>query len=233
MIRKPKFSLKAGIDPHRALLFLLLSILMAILIGGIMELVLVTPGLEPMVLAAKEPGGAINPVTAVLLIFRDYDTLLELTVLLLALIGVWSLGEVPPPHPTSPPDPILLDFLRLVIPLIILASLYLVWAGGSTAGGAFQGGAMLGTIGVLLILTNLYEILLPLRIWLRLAVVLGIAIFLTVAIIPLVTGGPFLETPPEWMKTKILWLEFPAALSIGVILAALFAGGRPRKGKKP
>lgn len=222
-----------GIDPYRALLFSLLSILMAILVGGIMELAPVTPGLEPMVLAAKEPGGAINPVTAVLLIFRDYDTLLELTVLLLALIGVWSLGEAFLPPPKKPSDPILLDFLRLVIPLITLASLYLVWAGGSAAGGAFQGGALLGTIGVLLILSNLHEILFPLRIWLRFAAALGIAIFLTVAILPLVAGGPLLETPPEWMKTKILWLEFPAALSIGVILAALFAGGRPRKGKKP
>src|SRR5690606_22963007 len=99
----------------------------------------------------------------------------------------------------------------------------------SAAGGAFQGGAMLGTIGALFRLSNLSEISLPSEIWLRLAAALGIAIFLTAAMIPLVGGDVLLAVSPQWMKTKILWLEFPAALSIGVILAALFASGRPRR----
>jgi hypothetical protein len=37
--------------------------------------------------------GVKNPVTAVLLNFRDYDTLLELTVLLLALLGANALSK--------------------------------------------------------------------------------------------------------------------------------------------
>ncbi|ADJ28106.1 MnhB domain-containing protein [Nitrosococcus watsonii] len=220
------------IDPYRAVLLSLLLVLMAILIWGVMDLAPIATGLGPMVFAAKEPGkepgGEISPVTAVLLLFRDYDTLLELAVLLLALVGVWSFGEAPPPSPSSP-DPILLDFLRLVLPLMALAFFYLVWAGGSAAGGAFQGGAMLGTIGALFRLSNLSGIPLPPEIWLRLAAALGIAIFLTAAMIPLVGGDLLLAVSPQWMKTKILWLEFPAALSIGVILAALFAGGQPHR----
>ena len=39
-----------------------------------------------------ETSGVRNPVTAVLLNFRGYDTLLEMGVLLVALLGVWSLG---------------------------------------------------------------------------------------------------------------------------------------------
>ncbi|ABA57783.1 conserved hypothetical protein [Nitrosococcus oceani ATCC 19707] len=226
---KSRLATTTMIDPYRIVLLSLLLVLMAILIRGVMDLAPIATGLGPMVFAAKEPGGEISPVTAVLLLFRDYDTLLELAVLLLALIGVWSFGEAPPPPSPSPPGPILLDFLRLVLPLMALAFFYLVWAGGSAAGGAFQGGAMLGTIGALFRLSNLSEIPLPPEIWLRLAAALGIAIFLTVAMIPLVGGDLLLAVSPQWMKTKILWLEFPAALSIGVILAALFAGGQPRR----
>ncbi len=35
--------------------------------------------------------GVTHPVTAVLLNFRGYDTLLEVAVLLIALVGTWSL----------------------------------------------------------------------------------------------------------------------------------------------
>lgn len=226
-------STEAEILFYRGLLLSLLLSLVAILIRASMELAPAASGLGPMVLAATEPGGTISPVTAALLIFRDYDTLLELTVLLLALIGAWSLGKLPPRHPAKPLDPILLDFLRLLLPLILLISLYLVWAGGSAAGGAFQGGAMLSTIGILLILSNRRGIVLSLGMWLRLAATLGLIVFLIAGITPIIMGHPFLAASPEWMKAKILWLEFPAALSIGIILTALFAGGQPLNSKKP
>ena len=51
--------------------------------------------LNGMVEANLQASGVHNPVTAVLLNFRGYDTLLEMAVLLLALIGVWSLGASP------------------------------------------------------------------------------------------------------------------------------------------
>jgi multisubunit Na+/H+ antiporter MnhB subunit len=231
MARNPSSPPTISRAPYRAMLLLLLLAFMGALIWAITDLAPLTPGLEPLVASAKEPGGVAHSVTAVLLIFRDYDTLLELTVLLLVLVGVWSLGEFSLPPDRFPPHPILLDFVRLVTPLIILSSLYLVWAGGTAAGGAFQGGAMLGTIGILLMLTNVRSVLFSSGIWPRLTATLGTAIFLSVALIPLLTNGTLLETPPEWMKTKILVLEFPATLSIGMILAALFAGGRAPKDK--
>ena len=52
-------------------------------------------GLSAQVAANLQTSGVSNPVTAVLLNFRGYDTLLEMVVLLLALLGVWSLEGRP------------------------------------------------------------------------------------------------------------------------------------------
>jgi hypothetical protein len=50
-------------------------------------------GLRRDVTEALPRSGVENPVTAVLLNFRAWDTLLESVVLLAALIGVWSLAR--------------------------------------------------------------------------------------------------------------------------------------------
>ncbi|WP_219927905.1 hydrogenase subunit MbhD domain-containing protein, partial [Aeromonas sp. HMWF014] len=50
------------------------------------------PTLAHAVVANIDATGVGNPITAVLLAFRSLDTLLEAIVLLLALIGVWSLA---------------------------------------------------------------------------------------------------------------------------------------------
>ena len=60
-------------------------------------------GLSAQVAANLETSGVSNPVTAVLLNFRGYDTLLEMVVLLLALLGVWSLGGAG--HPVASVGP--------------------------------------------------------------------------------------------------------------------------------
>jgi multisubunit Na+/H+ antiporter MnhB subunit len=101
--------------------------------------------------------GVAHPITAVLLNFRSYDTLLEIGVLLLAAICVWSLGlrryrrerEVSPNA-----APILYGLVRLVVPVMVLVSGYLLYAGSSQPGGAFQAGAVLASAGVLLLLTD-------------------------------------------------------------------------------
>ena len=50
------------------------------------------PTLAPAAAASLPATGLGNPVTAVLLAFRAFDTFLEKVVLLLALVGVWSLA---------------------------------------------------------------------------------------------------------------------------------------------
>ena len=57
----------------------------------------VTPGRDvpALIAGALDVSGVSHPVTAVLLNFRGYDTLLELVVLLIALAGVRCLAPLP------------------------------------------------------------------------------------------------------------------------------------------
>ncbi|MBB1428114.1 sodium:proton antiporter [Shewanella sp. SG44-2] len=171
--------------------------------------------------------GAHNPVSAVLLNFRGYDTLLEMGVLLAAILGVWSLDEMPT-YRGSAPDQILDIMSRQLIPVFILVAGYLVWAGADAPGGAFQAGALLGAAGVLLRLcgwrvNNRYSGL-PLRVLL----VLGLAMFVMVGTGALLIGSEFLRYPPTVASELMLIIESAATLSIGATLAALFLGGRPK-----
>ena len=171
--------------------------------------------------------GAHNPVSAVLLNFRGYDTLLEMGVLLAALLGVWSLDEMPT-YRGSAPDQILDIMSRQLIPVFILVAGYLVWAGADAPGGAFQAGALLGAAGVLLRLcgwrvNNRYSGF-PLRVLL----VLGLGMFVMVGTGALLIGSEFLRYPPTVASKLMLIIESAATLSIGATLAAIFLGGRPK-----
>src|SRR5690606_12403347 len=83
---------RAGIRSWRSMLAALLVAPIAVILG---HAVLWAPGqldeLRPRVQAALEATGVEHDATAVLLSFRAYDTLLELGVLLLAVIGAWGL----------------------------------------------------------------------------------------------------------------------------------------------
>ena len=73
-------------------------------------------GVRELVMEELSASGVSNPVTAVLLNFRGYDTLLEMAVLLVAVVGAWSLGPIPRSElPLSAPGRILLGMVRLCI----------------------------------------------------------------------------------------------------------------------
>lgn len=210
----------------RAFVALLLLVPLFGLGAVVLELWIPTPGLVEVVDARLDESGVAHPVTAVLLNFRGYDTLLELAVLLLALIGVWSLA--PAPHlGNAEPEPALAALSRLLAPLMILVAAYLVWVGAHAPGGAFQAGSVLGAAGVLLHLSGWQ--LSPRAIsWpLRLVLVLGVAVFALIGLAVMGFGQPLLGYPAGWAKPAILTIELAATLSIGAILAALFIGGRP------
>lgn len=183
-------------------------------------------GLGTEVSANLAASGVSNPVTAVLLNFRAYDTLLEVHVLLLALLGVWSLGELPATR-VAPAGPVLDTLTRILIPILFLMATYLLWAGSHAPGGAFQAGAMLGAVGVLLLLTGwrLHPGLTQLPV--RLALWAGPGLFLLTALVTILAGRSLLEYPPEIAGGVIFLLEAVATISIGVTLAALFLGVRP------
>ncbi len=193
---------------------------------AILSLPSFAPGLSAEVNANIETSGVSNPVTAVLLNYRGYDTLLEMIVLLVALLGVWSLDNQAP-HAETTTGPVLDYLSRLLTPVLFLVAAYLLWVGAHAPGGAFQAGAVLGAAGVLLILAGWR---LPGRLAslpLRILLITGPGTFVTVTVLTLLFEGSLLKYPPEQAGILILILEATATLSIGATLAALFLGGRP------
>ncbi|MGB5397443.1 MAG: MnhB domain-containing protein, partial [Gammaproteobacteria bacterium] len=174
-----------------------------------------------------ELSGVSNPVTAVLLNFRSYDTLLEIIVLLVALLGAWSLrGDIVSTELTA--NPVLDTLSRLLVPVFILVSAYLLWVGAHAPGGAFQAGSVLGAAGVMLLLAGwrLHPRMQGLP--LRLVLVAGPAVFVAVAVVTLLIEHQLLHYPRQHAGALILLLEASATFSIGATLAALFMGGDPR-----
>lgn len=110
------------------------------------------------VAAKLEASGVRHPVTAVLLNFRGYDTLLEIAVLLLALLGVLAASDSERStglRLSAAPLPLLQAMVRVLAPLMVLMAGYLLWAGAHRPGGAFQAGAVLAAAVVLLYLAGL------------------------------------------------------------------------------
>jgi multisubunit Na+/H+ antiporter MnhB subunit len=150
-----------------------------------------------------------------------------MAVLLLALLGVWSLGGLPSLRPEPAPGPVLDTLKRLLVPELVVVAAYLLWAGAHAPGGAFQAGAVLGAAGVLLLLAGWR---LPQRAAgypLRAALVAGFVVFLAVAVLPLPGGRHLLEYNPNHAGVLILIIETLATISIGVTLAVLFFGADP------
>ncbi len=215
------------LDGFQRLLLLLVICLTTLLGTIILTIPENTPGLAGAVARLQERSGVESPVTAVLLNFRGYDTLLEVMVLLLAVIGVWSLAKAPFPQQVTDISPVQMGVVRLLAPLMCLVAAYLIWQGSHLAGGAFQGGAILGAAGVLMLVTELPWLrgipALPLRIGL----VLGPLLFVGVALSCLFLTGNLLGYPEGTAGWLILLIEAACAISVGLTLTSLFAGGRP------
>jgi len=200
----------------------------ALLVWAVMSIA-PSEGLAPQVAAVLPRAGADNPVTAVLLNLRAWDTLLESVVLLAALIGLWPLAQggawqepAGPAHHASPQG-VMAGFGRLLPPVALMVGVYLVWAGSSQPGGAFQGGTVLAAAGVLCVMAGLVRapgMAAPL--W-RLALVAGPALFLALGLAGLAVGG-FLVLPPAMAKGLILTIEVFLTLSIAVTLALMVLG---------
>jgi multisubunit Na+/H+ antiporter MnhB subunit len=184
------------------------------------------PGLLEPVRQRLPDSGVHNAVTAVLLNFRGYDTLLEVSVLLLAVVGIWSLAEMPRRR-VGPPGLVLEFLVQVLVPFMVLLGAYLVGAGSHAAGGAFQGGAVFAAALVLMLLAGA-PLPAGLRGWpLRALLVLGLLSFVVTGLVTMASSGRFLELPVALAGRLILMIELAAAVSIGVILACALRGGRP------
>jgi len=201
---------------------------LALAVGLIVALLALPPAvvhLPAAVATQMAQSGVAHPVTAVLLNFRGYDTLLEVAVLLIALLTLLGLSRetVPAgtPDESAGTDPLLQGLARKALPLIILAAGYLLWAGAHRPGGAFQAGAVLAAGAVLMQLAGLLPPWAGPRRLLRLGLVLGFLVFLAVAA-ALLGEGALLRYPPAAAGGLILLIEAGLTLSLGLILAGLF-----------
>lgn len=179
----------------------------------------------PGILAGKmEQSGVDHPVTAVLLNFRSYDTLLEIAVLVIAGITGISMTRAQsledPQLRTS--DSLLYALQRWFIPLMLVLSGYLLWAGSDRPGGAFQAGAVLAGCGVLMRLGGIPLGFLRPGLLLRLGLSLGFTVFLLVAVASAIAGEAFLAYPPGMTKPLIILIETVLTFSIAMVLLALF-----------
>lgn len=177
-----------------------------------------------LVQAELANSGVSNPVTAVLLNFRAYDTLLELAVLFAALLGVLVLAPARPAPRVG--GPVVTHLVAWLTPLLIIAAGYLLWVGAHAPGGAFQAGALLAAAGIIVRLSGSEHSGLPNGIWLRLIAVSGCGVFMLVGLAAL-GNGSLLQYPADWAGTLILLIEVFATLSIAASLVLVYAGGKP------
>ncbi len=212
-------------------LSLLIGILVSLFAVLLLWIVYITlsaetgPRLATLALEQLPESGVSHPVTAVLLNYRAYDTLLELAVLLAALLGIWSLGPAPAGFQLA--GPALAVMARWIVPLAILTGGYLLWVGGHAPGGAFQAGALLGSAGVILRLAGHPRAGLPSEEAQRWLVVAGVGVFVLIGLLLAALGYGFLTYPKAGAKWLILLIETAATLAIGATLAAAYVGGRP------
>ena len=187
------------------------------------------PTLAPLAAEGLPATGLGNPVTAVLLAYRALDTLLEKVVVLLALIGVWSLasddawGGAPAMKPADVPEP-LAYLARILPPFGVVIGIYMFWVGADAPGGTFQAGTVLAAMWLLVMLAGLRAPPQTAGLPLRLALAGGPVLFLVIACLGFAFADAFLAYPKALAKPLILAIEAALTLSVAAALAMLVAG---------
>ncbi len=101
--------------------------------------------------------GAANVVTGILITYRGFDTLGEVAVLFMVAAGVGLLladkGEALAPASTQRrPSELVGNGAEIILPLIFVFGAYVIKNGHLSAGGGFQGGAVVASGTMLLLL---------------------------------------------------------------------------------
>jgi multisubunit Na+/H+ antiporter MnhB subunit len=196
------------------------------------------PTLAPQSMQKLPATGLGNPVTAVLIAYRSFDTMLEKVVLVLAVVGTWSLaadrcwGGAPGEARAERPEPTLAFFAQVLAPLGILVGIHVFWVGADEPGGAFQGGAILAAMWMIVLMARLTEAPQANAFWLRLALVAGPVVFLAAGIAGAAFAGGFFAYPPGLAKPLILFIETFMTLTIAVTLPMLVAGPPRREPRR-
>ncbi|MDI4237324.1 MULTISPECIES: hydrogen gas-evolving membrane-bound hydrogenase subunit E [unclassified Bradyrhizobium] len=205
-----------------------LSIIVAIVAFGLVFASLVIghteqqsllPLAESYIRLVPQELGAANVITGILLTYRAFDTLGEVAVLFMVAAGVGLVlgGERPPRsgpledrfEGARPPSEIVQTGTQILVPLISIFAAYIIMNGHLTAGGGFQGGAVIAS-GVLLMLLT-YPQYQPNPEFLGVTESVAGALFVLTGIAGLIAAGGFLDN-------RILPLgQFGAFFSAGTI----------------
>jgi multicomponent Na+:H+ antiporter subunit B len=108
--------------------------------------------------------GAPNVVTGILLTYRAFDTLGEVAVLFMVAAGVGLIlaapgktagtASGPESDPATPASEIVRTAAQILVPLILIFAAYIIMNGHISAGGGFQGGAVLASAMLMMFLAN-------------------------------------------------------------------------------
>lgn len=205
-------------------------VIAAALAAGVITMADPGPTLAPDAARHLAETGLGNPVTAVLMTWRAFDTMLEKVVLILAVIGVWSLaadrawGGVAGPQPLAHQQGPLAFFAQLLPPVGIVVAIHIVWVGANDPGGAFQGGALLAAMAMIVMMARLGGAPPVDRRWLRVALISGPAMFLLIGAMGFFVAAGFLAYPDGIAKPLILFIEAFMVLSIAATLPLLVIG---------
>jgi multisubunit Na+/H+ antiporter MnhB subunit len=231
--------LPTAVQHPGAILRVLAAALSATVAAALAASVLLLPDPAPTLAPAAAGNAAAtslgNPVTNVLMAFRAMDTLLEKIVLLLALVGVWSLapdhvwGGRPGPRHHADPQGVLAFVARVLPPVGTIVGIYLLWTSADHPGGAFQGGTILAAMWLLVMMAGLADAPPVSERRLRLLLLAGPVVFLIIGLSGLAFGDAFLAYPMAYAKLLILAIEFAMILTIAVTLGLLVAGPPERE----
>ncbi|MFO1331108.1 MAG: MnhB domain-containing protein [Rubrivivax sp.] len=214
----------------RGLAALLSAAVAALLVLCVLVLPGPAPTLAPQV-AANLPATQVgNPITGVLLAFRAVDTLLEAIVLVIALLGVWSLapdglwGGRPGQRHVADPDGIFAYLARLLPPIGIVIAIYIFWAGADHPGGKFQAATILAAMWMLVQMAGLADVPPVSTRRLRWGIAAGPLVFVAVGVLGVLTAGIFLAYPEGWAKPMIVVIEIALLPTLTLVLALLMNG---------
>lgn len=224
--------------PLRALAALASLSLGALVLYAVLSLPPAQAELSAAVDEAMERSGVTHRVTAVLLGFRGWDTCLEVTVLLLAVLGIARADGRPAPErpsvdrPERAIDPPLAWLVRLAVPALVLGAGHVLLVGSSGPGGAFQAGSLLAAASVLLILAGhgtVQRIPEPARrgLW-----VAGVGALVVAGALALLRGRLLLELAPATAGAWMLGIEVAVTAAIATGLASLFVAARTARGTR-
>ena len=213
----------------------LLATSIALLVGGaVLTLPTPAPTLAPAVAANLAATAMGNPITGVLLAFRAMDTLLEAIVVLLAMLGVWSLAAdqawagAPRLRRYPDPDGVLAYLAQILVPIGIVVGFYIFWIGADQPGGKFQGATILAAMWLLALGAGLSKLPAINCRYLRSLLVAGPLLFIALGFYGALTAGGFLAYPDGYAKLLIITIEI-ALLPTLVLTLVLLVAGAPRQ----